>query len=91
LAVFKEDIHRYNLLPLRVKTTDPRAAKYRQRHGDVIVELDSLSPTVLRQRIEEAICQYIDWPRWERCKMVEQVERQSILEFVNEWRQRQAV
>jgi len=85
LAIFASDILKFNLPPLRIKQSDPRATKFHARHGADCVELDALPPDVLRQRIKDAVEELLDLDLWERAKSVEQVELASIREAVNRW------
>jgi hypothetical protein len=81
LAIYADDIDRFHLPPLRVKTSDSRAAKFRARFGDECVELDALPPSELRRRIQQAVMRHVDKPSWDRAKRVEAAEKQSIVAF----------
>lgn len=88
LAIMPEDIHIFNLPPLRVKEKDSRAPKFKARYGEEAVELDALPPTELRARLEDAILELIDVELWNRAESVEQVELESIREIadkIKEW------
>jgi hypothetical protein len=60
-----------------VKDKDPRAGKFKRKHGDKAVELDALPPTVLRSRLLEAIEGVIDHEAWHRAKLVEKAQRET--------------
>ena len=81
LAIHAVDISKFKLPPLRVKSTDSRAASFRRTHGSECVELDALPPTELRRRIRTAVYDLIDREKWDRAIAVEKAERQSILSF----------
>ena len=81
LAIHADDIKRFNLPPLRVKASDSRSASFLSKHGNECVELDALPPNELRDRIRNAVMQHVDLPSWERAKLVESVEAQSIVAF----------
>jgi hypothetical protein len=85
LAIHKSDIRKFNLPPQRVKDTDSRAPKFREKYGTDTVELDALPPTELRRRIREAIEGKMDRQQWERAIAVESVEIRSIIETVSQW------
>jgi hypothetical protein len=68
------------------KRKDPRYGWYVERYGRRCWELDALDPNSLRDRVETAIRQYIDWEAWERCVKVEEAERASLLEVVGAWK-----
>lgn len=65
VAIFKDDISRFNLPPLRVKTTDSRAPRFVRAYGNQAVELDALPPTELRARLRKAIEGVIDHSTWD--------------------------
>jgi hypothetical protein len=75
VAIFKEDIRRFNLPPLRVKDADSRSPKFVRKHGNRAVELDALPANELRGRLRRAIESLIDRPAWERASMVEEAQR----------------
>jgi hypothetical protein len=54
---------------------------YLEQHGDRCLEVDALSPDVIRQRVEDAIKSKIDERAWQRMERVEEVERASIEQF----------
>jgi hypothetical protein len=85
LAVKAEDFAEFDLVCLPVKKTDRRAAGFIEAHGNACAELDALPPTELRRRVEEAIESHIDRARWERLRLVEQAERQTLAGVVAGW------
>jgi len=78
LAIHAKDIGKFNLPPLRVKTSDSRARTFLREHGTECVELDALPPSELRRRLTEAIEARIDWVRWDRAVRVQTAEIESI-------------
>jgi hypothetical protein len=68
------------------KVRDPRHGWYVDWYGRSCWELDALDPNVLRERVESAIREYIDWDAWERCAKVEKAEKASLLEVVGAWK-----
>src|SRR5439155_228870 len=48
VAIFADDIKKFNLPPQRVKSEDPRADSFRKAHGRQCVELDALQPVEMR-------------------------------------------
>ena len=85
LAIFGEDIRKFNLPPQRIKHEDPRAGSFRNMHGNQCVELDALPPSELRRRIRKAVTSVIDKSAWERALTTEEVELGSIDDFVSHW------
>lgn len=81
LAIHAEDIRKFNLPPLRVKVSDSRATGFIANHGRQCVELDALPPKELRRRIRQAVMKYVDKESWERSKIVEAAEADSIMDF----------
>jgi hypothetical protein len=49
------------------------------------VELDALDPSELRERVERIIRDQIDFKAWDRCKAVEKVELQSLIDVMESW------
>jgi hypothetical protein len=81
LAIFRDDIERFGLPPLRIKVSDSRARSFLRKHGPECVELDALPVTELRRRVRAAIEDLIDKDAWDRMRVVEQAERKSIREI----------
>jgi hypothetical protein len=82
IAILPEDIERYNLPPNPAKATDPRYRRFVEKYGEQAVELDALPPVVLRERITNCITQHLDMAEWERLKVIEEQEAQSIRAFL---------
>lgn len=64
-----------------VKDVDPRAPKYIEQYGRLVVELDAVPPAVLQQLCRDAIEEEIDLDLLEHERMLEQqdIERVAIL------------
>jgi hypothetical protein len=77
LAIHKADISKFNLPPLRVKSSDPRASEFVRRHGTEAVELDALPPTALRARLQKAISNEVENGSWERALAIESAHRET--------------
>ena len=60
LAIRERDIDDFKLPPLRIKTSDTRAAAFRRKFGNRCVELDALPPEELRSRVRQAIEGHIE-------------------------------
>jgi hypothetical protein len=67
------------------KRKDPRYSWYVKHYGHRCWELDALDPNCLRDRVEQAIRAEIDFEAWDRCKTVEEAERQSLVEVMKSW------
>lgn len=77
LALIDDDT--YELPSFPAKTTDPRHRWYRQEAGgDEAWELDAMDPNELRARVSDAITYYIDAESWERHKLTEAAEQETL-------------
>jgi hypothetical protein len=85
VAIFKEDIARFKLPPLRIKDSDSRSSSFRRKHGVKCVELDALPPEELRDRLRRNIMDYVDTNLWDRAIAVEKVELASIRATAEMW------
>jgi hypothetical protein len=72
--------------PASDKTKDPRYRWFLERYGQTCWELDALNPVLLRERVQAAIEQYIDWDAWLRCDEVEEAEQRSLKHILGTWR-----
>ena len=86
VAIFDYDIEDFNLPPLKLKDTDPRASNFKREYGDEAVELDALPPTELRARLRRAIERLIDHEAWDRAKLVEQAQRETCVRYAGTFR-----
>lgn len=66
------------------KKGDPRLRWFFQNYGGHGWELDAMNPNVLRDRVTEEIKRYIDWEAWERCKLVGEAERESLVKIADQ-------
>ena len=81
LAIHAEDIALFKLPPLKVKSSDSRAAGFKKKYGNQCVELDALPVVELRDRIRKAVEKHIDSESWQRAKSIEEAEAKSIVDF----------
>jgi hypothetical protein len=90
IALTQEDVENEKLnLPSFDADTKQGDARYQwfvRHHGQRCVELDALSPPILRSRVEEAIKTWIDSDTWNRAARVEAAEIKSMNEFFSKWR-----
>ena len=85
LAIHAADIQKFDLPPLRVKSTDSRATAFLSRYGNNCGELDALPPAELRRRIRQAVEGVMDRQAWDHALRVEVVARRSIIGIVSRW------
>lgn len=79
VGVVDRDFDDFNLLPLRIKKTDRRAAKFREEHGDRCAELDAIPSSELRRRVRSIIDAHItNRDEWERLQRIEEAERETL-------------
>lgn len=69
------------------KARDPRYQWFVKRYGRTCWELDAMDPPQLRDEVEEHILGLMDVEYWARCKKVEQVERESLVEIMGRWKE----
>jgi hypothetical protein len=74
LAILPGQITRLNLPTRPTKQTDTRARNW----GDESVELDAMSPSDMRELVEDAITDLIDPGAWNQLKKIEKAERESL-------------
>ncbi len=77
IALTEDDIA---ILPptLDAKKTDPRYKWYVDNYGTDAWELDAMDPNQLRGRVADEIQRYIDPETWERHKLTEKAEQETV-------------
>ncbi len=79
VALNSEQVEKYDLPPQMGKTTDSRAAAFVARHGRLVqVELDALSPDVLRELYTKTIRRFWDKSIYEDVLDAERAEREDL-------------
>jgi hypothetical protein len=81
LAVCEADFRRHNLIELPVKDSDLRSGRFRDTYGDRCAEVDAITPTELRRRVQNAIDLHIDDEEWYRLQRIEDLERDAVRGF----------
>ena len=90
LGLTRQDFNDFDLLPLRVKRKkdgsygDKRAKPFVAKYGDQCAELDAVPPDQLRSRIETVIQEHIDQDEWARLQRVEELERETLVNFIDQ-------
>jgi len=82
--VFESDLPSFNA---ETKIGDSRYSWFTQNYGYQCWELDALSPVVLRERVEQTIKYEIDLELWYGAINVEYVEKNSMEQFYQSWKQ----
>ena len=91
IALLREDCVRLGRKPafnVSEKKKDPRAPWFRKNYGQLCWELDAMDPNDLRSRVEEEINKHIEHEAWERCRVVDAAERESLRHVLDKWNAR---
>jgi hypothetical protein len=72
--------------PATDKKKDSRYSWFTERYGQKCVELDALSPAILRDRVEAAIIELMDMDAWNRSLMVEKAEIGALNHYHDSWK-----
>lgn len=67
------------------KRKDPRYNWFVENFGNRCWELDALDPNALRDCVEDGILEQIEPVAWERCKVVERAEQESLRTVLEAW------
>jgi hypothetical protein len=67
------------------KRNDPRYKWFVQNYGKRCWELDALDPNELRDCVEQEILKRIEPAAWERCRVVEAAEQESLIRVMAAW------
>jgi hypothetical protein len=88
IALLRDDcvaLGRKPAFNVKEKQKDPRAPWFRKNHGQLCWELDAMDPNDLRSRVEAEIERYIEPKAWERCRIVDEAERESMRHVLDKW------
>jgi hypothetical protein len=72
--------------PASDKQKDPRYKWFVRNFGDRCWELDALDPNTLRSLVENEVRKQIDFVAWDRCKVVEKAEYESLVSIMTQWK-----
>jgi hypothetical protein len=88
IALLRKDCDSLGRKPafnVKEKQKDPRAPWFRKTYGQLCWELDAMDPNDLRARVEEEIQRHIEPEAWERCRIVDEAERESLRHVLDRW------
>jgi hypothetical protein len=85
IALTREHLADLPSFPAADKKKDPRYSWFVKNYGDRCWELDALDPNELRACVERAIVACINPIAWERCKVVERAEQESLRTVMAKW------
>jgi hypothetical protein len=85
IALLRGDLRRLPSFPATDKAKDPRYKWFVTYYGNTCWELDALDPNKLRERVQKEIIKHIEPTAWDRCKVVEAAERESLCTVMKAW------
>jgi hypothetical protein len=85
IALTEGDLRGLPSFPAATKRKDPRYRWFVENFGTECWELDAMDANELRDRVEAEIISYIDAEAWNRCKVTEQAEQESLREVISRW------
>jgi hypothetical protein len=91
IALLPRDCDRLGRRPafnVSEKKKDPRASWFKRTYGQWCWELDAMDPNDLRARVEVMIERHIEPVAWERCRIINEVERESLRDVLDQWKAR---
>lgn len=86
IGLTMEQIRKYNLPPNPAKVSDPRAAEYIAKYGEISWEVDGLKPAVMREILEENIKEQYDMDAYNevlRDELKDKVKIRKIIDKLN--------
>ena len=87
IALTRDQLADLPSFPATDKKKDPRYKWFVENYGKRCWELDALDPNELRACVETEIMKHIEPMAWERCKVTEAAERESLQTFLSGWGQ----
>ena len=88
IALTRDHLAELPSFPASDKRKDPRSKWFVANFGKRCWELDALDPNELRDCVETEILDHIEPVAWERCKVVERAERESLRAGMASWKGR---
>jgi hypothetical protein len=85
IALVREQLTDLPSFPAADKRSDSRYGWFVANYGKRCWELDALDPNDLRTCVEENISAYIERTAWDRCKVVECAQRDSLVHVMKRW------
>jgi hypothetical protein len=86
IALLEPDTARLPSFLAESKAKDPRHRWFVERYGVHCWELDAMPANELRNRVEQAIREYIEPVAWARCEAAQEAEQQSLQHLLDNWR-----
>jgi hypothetical protein len=85
IALIQEQLPGLPAFPALEKAADPRYEWFVRNYGDECWEVDALDPNALRDCVRERIEAEIEEEAWERCKVTERAEQESLRTIMKNW------
>ena len=85
LTLRREHCNGLPSFPASDKSGDTRYRWFAANYGDRCWELDAMDPRDLRDMVEQAICELIEWETWNRWKLVQEAEIESLQTVLDAW------
>lgn len=85
VALTKEQVSQFNLLPAPCKKEDNMADGWIEEHGDAVYELDALEPDMLLKIVEDAIKAHFSQEKYEQRNEMMRSGRKKIQELIKEY------
>jgi hypothetical protein len=85
IARMEDDLGGLPSFPTKDKQNDPRHKWFARNYGKRCLELDAMDPNDLRDRVEEAIRDEIEWDAWERSARCQDAEEESLQSVLDKW------
>ena len=86
IALVKSDLAGLTSFPAADKKDDPRYPWFVRNYGKKCWELDAMDPNDLRDRVEEAIRNEIDWDAWNRAVLCQEAEQELLQSYFDKWK-----
>lgn len=85
IALTHDDLASLPSFDPETKRKDPRFSWFMKAINTKCYELDAMPPPELRSRVDDEICDLIDFDLWDHAKMVEKAEVDSMKVFHKSW------
>lgn len=90
VALVRDQLAGLPSFPASEKAKDPRYKWFVRNYGNECWELDALDPNILRACVKKAIEDEIEPEAWERCKVTERAEHNSLRSILKNWNPRKS-
>ena len=85
IALTKDQVQKYNLLPQYAKKGDSRHPNYKEKHGQYSWELDALDTGVLRDILRTNIKKYLDEDLYRQAIEMENEDKDKLERIADDW------